>query len=144
MSNIISHSIFYERCKGIFEDRQRESLIPSDALIPSLRWFEFQFWPCNEYVTTAFKYTGRFPMIFTVQKRTLRKQHGHAHYCAQQSILLKAWSFKFADLCTILVVSRARASPPARPNITFFWGEVSQLLLTVRTTPPPPMCARAA
>ena len=94
---------------GIHTDCQERGEIAADARVPTLRYFEFQFWPANEHVKAALMYSGRFPLRLAMQKRTLRKHHAHAHYCAQQFVLYKTWMHKFRSVAMPMSVSVARA-----------------------------------
>jgi hypothetical protein len=80
LSELISHKELFERAVARLEAK-KASIPPTvslDADACSLSWFQYQFWPANEYVAAALNYTGRFPLRLHLQVRNLRKEHAQS------------------------------------------------------------------
>ena len=71
LSEEISQSQLYRRCVLRFDGKKAS--VPSiniTAKCPSIKWFTYQFWPSNEFVRSAFKHSGRFPLRLQLQVPT--------------------------------------------------------------------------
>ena len=70
----ISTAELFRRAHARFDDKKSPfPMIDPNAKAPSFKWFQFQFWPANEHVRSAFQHTGRFPLRLQLQVRNLRK-----------------------------------------------------------------------
>jgi len=104
LSEIISHSSLFRRALASLEAKKANGTVKAEELSPTLRWFEMQFWPGNEYVKSAIGYTGRFPLKLMLQTREQRKEHPHFCYTRSQNYLLKAYVYKFQENCAFISV----------------------------------------
>lgn len=97
LSEVISSRELFDRCKVLLDTKVEAGTVNPDAKVPSIAWFKYQFWPSNEHVRSALLHTGRFPLRLQLQVRNLRKEHGHAYYCAKQKSLAKEFVIKYRD-----------------------------------------------
>ena len=97
LSEVVSSPELFDRCKALFDSKVEAGTFNSEAKVPSIAWFKYQFWPSNEHVRSALLHTGRFPLRLQLQVRNSRKEHGHAYYCAKQKSLAKEFAIKYRD-----------------------------------------------
>jgi hypothetical protein len=97
LSEIISHQTLYSNVLALFDSKKEAGTIAAKEEAPSLRWFEMQFCPANEYIKSASAYTGRFQLKLQLQARQMRKDHAHFHYCRVQNHHGKDFTLKFRD-----------------------------------------------
>jgi hypothetical protein len=102
LSEIISHNALYSKVLALFDSKKEVGTIAAKEEAPSLRWFEMQFCPANEYIKSASAYTGRFQLKLHLQTRQMRKDHAHFHYCRVQNHMGKAFTLKFRNFVLAL------------------------------------------
>ena len=56
-------------------------MVGPDVSVPSLEWFELQFWPNHRHHNSAKRYTGKLNVKHMVQQRQLRVDHPDGHFC---------------------------------------------------------------
>ena len=93
---ISAHNL-YKQCS---ESVKEKGL--TDDSIPSLSWFQFQFWPKNCYTHAALNYTGRLKIKYMMQQRTVRKFSEDDHYCSALYIYARELAIKFRDFTSFI------------------------------------------
>ena len=87
----------FERCKsGALIVR-----LTKDEM-PSLSWFQFQFWPKNENLHTALNYTKRFNVRYMVQQQMIWKSHKDNQYVACVFKYVKVYACKLKDIAAMV------------------------------------------
>ena len=84
--------------------------------LPSLEWVRLQFWPSNQYTTTALKYTAKFRVKFGVQVRQLHRDHQNSHYVSALLQYVRSFAVSSSDHCTLVSVDDKAIIPVGEPN----------------------------
>ncbi|XP_046341796.2 uncharacterized protein LOC124122725 [Haliotis rufescens] len=96
--------------------------VDPEVLIPSNEWVRLQFWPANPTTRTAFHYTGRFNVKFSLQTRQIHGKHEDSHYVASQLVYLKKFAVKLREHVDFFWLDDKAIVPIGEPGLPVSTG----------------------
>eukprot|EP00732_Lithocolla_globosa_P001401 Lithocolla_globosa_v1_NODE_689_length_3433_cov_2.908526.p2 type:complete len:337 gc:universal NODE_689_length_3433_cov_2.908526:2139-1129(-) len=63
--------------------------------VPTVRWVKFQFSPKSWFIEPALSYTGRFPVVYKIQHRQLRRSHEDSYFYSSRIKYQRTQVIKF-------------------------------------------------
>ena len=91
-------------------------------MTPSQEWVRLQFSSINPYTNIAVKYTGRFEIKYTLQRRQMRADHPDSKYAHINYTYLKEFAVKFKNNTTLAYMDDKATVPIGEPLNTISMG----------------------
>ena len=123
-SSILSIPILIKEVEErlVEEYGSKEEFIAAGNDIPSAQWVALNFMPKNRKDHRQLNYTGRFEVVYKVQKRTLRCDHPDAHYGNALQRYGREFALKLgSDKCIFISAddkARVEVGPPGEYHST--------------------------